>query len=130
FNTDLRTITPFDRYFTTSLGGAGSGDTVKLTASPPALGSATTVNALLLNGDAITISGAFNLNLGSGALLTTGATSTGDTISTAIPNFSNGTTAAEGIIYDNTGSTLTINSAIPSTSSAGLTISGGGTLNL
>src|SRR5262249_49464990 len=63
-STDSRTIVAFDKYFTGSLGGAGSGETVKVTANF-ALGSATTVNAVLLSGDNITISGTNGLTLGS-----------------------------------------------------------------
>ncbi len=137
------TITAFDRYYLatgTSSGvftGTASGtqgaaatatDTIKITASA-AVGAATTANALLINnggGTAVTISGANTLTLNSG-MLVDASTTAGDNFSTAILNFATG---VEGIIIDNTGANLVISTAIPNTSTDGLTISGGGTLTL
>src|SRR5439155_6072377 len=79
-NTDSRTITPFDRYYTGTFGGASSNDTVKVTTSPGAF-SAILLNAILISGDNITIGGSTQVTITSGALFTTGATSTGDTLS-------------------------------------------------
>ncbi len=137
------TITAFDRYYlaTGTSGGVFTGtasgtqgaaatatDTIKVTASA-AVGAATAANALLINnggGTAVTISGANTLTLNSGTLVDA-STAAGDNFSTAILNFATG---VEGTIIDNTGSNLAISTAIPATSTDGLTISGGGTLTL
>src|SRR5262249_52305171 len=79
------------------------------------------LNAVLLLGNAITIGGAFNLNVG-----TEVASSGGTNTIAAVPNFG----AAEGVFVDNSAATLTVASAIPNSSTGGLTVGGGGTLKL
>ncbi|EDY20580.1 autotransporter-associated beta strand repeat protein [Chthoniobacter flavus Ellin428] len=101
-------------------------DTMKITSNAQIFASRT-LNALAFNGDGLTVTGApaSILTLTSGGLLVTGATSTGDTLNIPVISFP-GTT--EGQIHINTGSTLTLGSAIIGT--AGLNKSNGGNLLL
>ena len=103
-------------------GGNAATDNVLVTAST-ALTANDTVNAALLVGDAINISGAVTLNLGSGTLASTGGTSKGNTVSVATLALG----SQEGILNANSGAT-TINSAI--TGTGGLTFAGTGSLAL
>ncbi len=121
-------IVPFAAYTTAGINGSTSAnDVVKVTANDTLTG-AKTVAAVLLSGNGLTVSGAFPLTLGTGALLTTGTTTSGDTISVA--GLTLGST--EGIVNNNTtpasGASLTINSAI--TGTGGFTVGGNGTLAL
>ena len=72
-----------------------------LVTSSLALTTSDTVNAMLLVGDGITVSGAagFTLGVGSGEIVSTGGTSTGNAVS--VPNLAFG--PAEGILYINAG---------------------------
>ena len=95
-----------------------------------ALTTSETVNALLIRGDNITISGVAGTTLtvggasgSAGMLVTSGGTTTGDTIS--VPTLALGT--QEGVFITNNGTT-TISSNI--TGSGGATFSVGGTLAL
>ena len=76
-------ITAFTGYVTESLASASNGmDVVKVTANDSSLSPTTgSPAAVLIDGDNITISGVDSLNLATGALLVTGATTTGDTMS-------------------------------------------------
>ena len=87
-----------------------------------ALAASDTVNAMLLVGNGINVSGAagFTLGVGSGQIVSTGGTNT-----VSVPNLAFG--SAEGILYTNTGSN-TVSSNI--TGTGGLTISGPGNLVL
>ena len=109
-------------------GGAATDNDI-YTASTTLTG-AITANAILVRGDAITINGAFTMTPGTGMFVFVDNGNTGNTLSTAIPNFG----AVEGVfITANTGGAAgaaTIQSVIPATSNSGVTISGSGTLAL
>ncbi len=105
-------------------------DNVLVTASPAALTVADAFNSILVRGDGITLSGAFTLTPSTGMFVIVDTGSTGNTLSTAIPNFG----ANEGVFITanpaGTTGTATISSVIPATSTGGVTLAGSGTINL
>ena len=118
-------------YTNTNLATGGAATDNDLYTASTATTGAISANAILIRGDDITISGANTMTLsGAGMFVFADNGNTGNTISAAIPNFG----AIEGIfITANTGGSTgaaTISSAIPATSTAGITIGGTGTLAL
>ncbi len=127
-------ITAFTGYVTESLASAtNSMDVVKVTATDSSLSSSSgSPAAVLIDGDNITIGGGGVLNLATGALLVTGAATTGDTINTPI-NFAS--TSGEGMIFSNSNPTsgnaaVNITGVISNSANGGLTIGGSGTIEL
>ena len=130
--TGYATVTPGS-----TLANAVAGDVVKLPANYSetlATGSGTAaLGGLILAGDNISINGGGTLNIGiaglstagQGAIVSTGATSTGDTIGVATLTFANGD---EGILDSLSSPGLNVTSAI--NGAGGLTIAGTGTTNL
>ena len=107
----------------TTLPPSGSSATTNyLVTSSTALTASESVNALLIVGDGITISGATGttLTLSSGMLAGTGGTSTGNTVS--VPTLA--LSSQEGVFITNNGA-QTISSTL--TGTAGVTFAGGGT---
>ena len=127
------TIAPFTGYVTESLASATNNlDVVKVTASDP-LASTSSPAAVLISGDNITIGGGGgSLNLAAGALLVTGASTTGDTISAPL-SFNN--TTGEGLIMGNSNpssgnAALNVTGVISNSAGGGLTIGGSGSVEL
>ena len=118
----MAALTAYQALSTT--GGNAITDNVLVTANTP-LTVSDTVNAVLIVGDGVTISGSAGtaLTLNGGALASTGGTSSGDTVS--VPTLALG--ASEGLFTLNNGTT-TISSNI--TGINGLTNGGSGTLVL
>ncbi len=102
-------------------GGNAATDNVLVTAST-AMTAADTVQAILIRGDSITVSGSA-LTVGSGLIASSGGTTTGDTISAPVT-----LAAVEGVIVNGAGSTLNLTGAI--TGTAGITFGGSGTTNV
>ncbi len=115
-------------YTTLPTSGTGSTTTNYIATTSTALAGNFSANALLVAGSGITVSAPANstLTLGSatqaGTLAVTGGT--GNVIS--VPTVAMGT--AEGLVLTNSGSTVTVSSAI--TGTAGLTLGGAGTVTL
>ena len=111
---------------TVAAGGSvptGTGvETVLITGTPSAL-STSTLYAVLLRGDGINLSGTA---LTTQEIVSSGATSAGNTISVTTPSFG----STDGVIIDTANSTLNLSTALTTATSGGLTIGGAGTLIL
>ncbi len=127
-------ITAFTGYVSETLASASNSmDVVKVTANDNSLNSTSgTPAAVLIDGDNITITGTDTLNLATGALLVTGATTTGDTLAAPL-NFASA--SGEGLLVSNStpssgNAALNVTGAISNSADGGLTIGGTGSFEL